>query len=194
MDGIMRAFAKIESQWKEDLFFAVMLAKQKLSKDSAEVTPSTGMLLMYTHILDLFQKLQSLRKWNKGMDTNSEEETSYTTQCQEAFLKVVENEHCAKHRHVPVNKPECVPSINLIPSVTASGSGQSSFDPYDLSGNVEEYLTANNVAGIAPGQNDSAAHLLTAARLYLNWLPKAPNNCAQINPKSQWLPLRPIGE
>jgi len=32
MDGVMRALDKTETQWKEDLFFAVMLAQQKLAK------------------------------------------------------------------------------------------------------------------------------------------------------------------
>jgi len=36
--------------------------------------------------------------WDKGMDINLEDETSYTTQYQEAFLKYVENEYCAKHQ------------------------------------------------------------------------------------------------
>ena len=32
MDGVMRTSAKKKTQWKEDLFFAVKLARQKLSK------------------------------------------------------------------------------------------------------------------------------------------------------------------
>jgi len=31
MDGVMRALAKKKTQWKEDLFFAVKLARRKLS-------------------------------------------------------------------------------------------------------------------------------------------------------------------
>jgi len=46
MDSVMRALAKKKTQWKEDLFFAVKLARQKLSKYYAEVTPTTGMLLI----------------------------------------------------------------------------------------------------------------------------------------------------
>jgi len=120
MDGVMRALAKKKTQWKEDLFFAVKLARQKLPKYYAEVTPMTGMLLISAHILDPFRKLRSSRKWDKGMVINPEDETSYTTQYQEAFLKYVENKYCAKHRHVPVNKLETVPSSNLVPSATAS--------------------------------------------------------------------------
>jgi len=85
------------------------------------------------------------------MDINPEDETLYTTQYQEAFLKYVENEYCTKHRRVLVNKLETVPSSNLIPSAMASGSYQSSFDPYDLSSDDEEYITANNVAETTPG-------------------------------------------
>jgi hypothetical protein len=104
MDGMMRALAKKKPQWKEDLFFAVKLARQKLSQYYAEVIPMTSMLLISAQILDPFQKLESFRKWDKGMDINAEDETSYTTQYQEAFLKYVENEYCAKHRRAPVNK------------------------------------------------------------------------------------------
>jgi len=32
----------------------------------------------------------------------------------------------------------------------ASGSGQSCFDPYDMSSNDEEYLTPENVAEMTP--------------------------------------------
>jgi len=181
MDGVMRALAKKKTQSKEYLFFAVKLARQKLSKYYAEVTPTTGMLLKSARILDPFWKLRSCRKWDKGMDINPEDETSYTTQYQEAFLKYVENEYCAKHRCAPVHKLEKVPSSNLVPSATASGSYQSSFDPYDLSSDDEEYLTPNNVPETTPGQSDRAARLLTTARLYLNSPPEAPKNWGQIN-------------
>jgi hypothetical protein len=182
MDGMMRALARKKTQWKEDLFFAVKLARQKLSKYYAEVTPRTGMLLISAHILDPFRKLRSFRKWDKGMDINPEDETSYTTQYHEAFLKYVENEYCAKHRRVPVNNFERVQNSHFVPSATASGSYQSSFDPYDLSSDDEEYLTPNNVAETTPRRSDRAAHLLTAARLYLNSPPEAPKNWGQINP------------
>jgi len=116
------------------------------------------------------------------MDINPEDETSYTTQYQEAFLKYVENEYCAKHRRAPVNELETVPSSNLVPSTTASGIYQSSFDPNDLSSDDEEYLTPNNVPETTPRQSDRAARLLTAARLHLNSPPEAPTNWGQINP------------
>ena len=44
------------------------------------------------------------------MDINLKDDTSYTTQWKEVFLKYVENEQCAKHRCVPVNKPENMPA------------------------------------------------------------------------------------
>jgi hypothetical protein len=116
------------------------------------------------------------------MDNNPEDKTSYTTQYQEAILKYMENEYCAKHRHVPVNELETVPSSKLVPSVTASGFYQSSFDPYDLSSDDEEYLTPDTVPETTPGRSNHAAHLLTAARLYSNSPPEAPKNWGQINP------------
>jgi len=141
-----------------------------------------GMLRISAHILGPFRKLRSFRKWDKGMDINPEDATSYTVQYQEAFLKYVENEYCAKHRRVLVNNLETVPSSNLIPSATISGSYQSSFDSYDSSSDDEEYWMPNNVAETTPGWSDRAARLLTAARLYLNSPPEAPKNWGQIHP------------
>jgi hypothetical protein len=97
MDGVMRSWAGKKSQWKQDLFFAMKFVRQKLFKDYTEVTPTTGLSLIWPHILDPFQKVQLFRKLDKGMDINPEDKTSYTTQYQEAFLKYVENEYCAKH-------------------------------------------------------------------------------------------------
>ena len=51
----------------------------------------TGMLRIVAHIPNPFRKLRSFRKRDKGMVINSEDETSYTTQYQEAFLRYVEN-------------------------------------------------------------------------------------------------------
>jgi hypothetical protein len=94
----------------------------------------------------------------------------------------VENEYCAKHRRVLVNKLETIPSSNHVPSATASGSYQSSFDSYDLSCDDEAYSTPNTVAEKTPGRSDRAARILTAARLYLNSPPEAPKNWGQSNP------------
>ena len=57
MDGVMQDFAMKKTQWKEDLFFTVKLAQQKLAKCYTEVTPSTCMHLISAHILNPFGKL-----------------------------------------------------------------------------------------------------------------------------------------
>jgi hypothetical protein len=57
MDGVMRALAKKKTQWKEDIFFTVKYARQKLPKYYTEVTPMTGTLLITAHILDFFRRL-----------------------------------------------------------------------------------------------------------------------------------------
>jgi len=64
-DGVMRALAKNKAQWKEDLFFAVKCAQQKLPKSYTEVAPTTGTPLMLANILEPFRKLRSFRKWDK---------------------------------------------------------------------------------------------------------------------------------
>jgi len=153
-----------------------------LSKYHAEATRMIGMFLISAYILDPFKKLRSFGKWDMGMEINPEDETSNTTQHQDASRKYLENEYGAKHQRVPDNKPKSVPRNNIDPSTTASGSCQSSFDLYDLSSDDEEYLTPNNVAERTPRQSNCAAGLLTAVRLYLNSPPEALNNLGQINP------------
>jgi len=165
----------------EDLFFAVKCARQKLSKYYTEVTPTTGILLISAHILDLFWKLRLFWKWDKGMDINPEDETSYTTQYQEAF-EVCGERILREHRRLPVTKLENTPNNNFSSSAIASRSGQSSYDPYDLSSDDDEYLMPTDVAEMTPGRSDPAARLLTAARLYLNSPPELPQNWGQINP------------
>ena len=98
MDGVMQALVKKETQWNEDLYFAMKVARQKLSKHHAEVTRMTGLLLMSVRIHDPFLKLQSFRLWDKAVDIQPENEMSYTTQNPEAFQNYVENEYRAKHR------------------------------------------------------------------------------------------------
>jgi len=116
-----------------------------------------------------------------GMDITSEDETSYTTQYQEAFLKCVENEYCAKHRRLLVTNSENILNNNPSFSATASRSGQSSYDPDDVSSNDEEYVMPNNVAETRPGWSHCAAPLSRAERLHLNSPPELPQNWGQIN-------------
>jgi len=182
MDGVMRALAKKKTQSKEDLYFTVKVARQRLSKYYAEVTPTTGLLLISAHILDPFRKLPLFRKWEKLTDMNPEDETSYTTQYDEAFLKYVENKYCTKHQQMSITKPENDQHSNFFSSAKASGFGQSSFHPYDLSSDDDEYLTSKCVAVTTPGWSDRATHLLTTARLYLNSPPESPKNWGQENP------------
>jgi hypothetical protein len=149
--------AKKKTKWKEDLFFSVKLAPQKLSKYYAKVTPTPDMLLISTHILDPFRKLRWFGPWDKVMDINPEDEILYTGLYPEAFLNYVEIEYCTQHRYVPVNKLETVPRSNLVPSATPSGSYPSSFDPYDFFSNDEEYLMTDKVAERTTGRSDHAA-------------------------------------
>jgi len=157
MDGVTGALSKNITRWQEDLLFAVKLARYKLSKSYAEVTPSMGILIITVHIVGPFRKLQSCRKWDKGMDITPEDETSCTTQYHEAVLKYVESEYFTKHGRVPVNDHESLPRSNLTPSEMVFGSSQSTLDPYKLSSDDEEYLTPNNVAETTSERSGCAA-------------------------------------
>jgi len=181
MDSMIRDLAKKKTPWENDFFFPVKLAQQKLCKYYVDVTSTMGIFLISTHILDSFRKLRWFRKLDKRMDNDPEDETSYTTQYHQAFLKYVENEYCAKHLCVTVNKHQSFPSSNLIHSAMVSGSYQWSFDLYAFCSDDEQFLMTNNVAEIPPGRSDNAAHLLTGARLYCNSPPEAPKNWRLIN-------------
>jgi len=129
MNGVMQGLAKKKTQWMEDLYFAVKVAPQKLSKYYCQVTPTTSLLLIPAHIVDSFHKLQSWKKWDTAMDINREDETSYTTQYQKALVKWVEKDYCAKHEWMSVIRPNTVLHTFNIASAKASGFGQSWFDP-----------------------------------------------------------------
>jgi len=167
--------AKKKTQSKEDFYSAVNVARQKLFKYYAQVTPKTSQLLISAHMLEPFRKLHPFRKWDKAININPEGESSYNTQHQEAFLKYVENEYFAKHRPMSVIIAEHVPRSNIFHSGKASGFGQSSVDLDDLSSSDEEYITPKSVTETTPGQSDPAARLLTAARLYFDSPPELPN-------------------
>jgi len=181
MDGVMRAWAIKKTQWKEDLYFAVKFAWQKLSKYYCEVTSTTGWLLISAHIYDPVWEVRSFKKLDKGIDINPEDEASYTTQDLVEYLKYVENKYCTKHWHLPVTTPERVPNNNFVSSAMASRYGQSCYDPYDLSSDDEDYLMPNNVTETTPRWSDHAACLLPAANLYVNSPSELPQNWGQIN-------------
>jgi len=181
MDGVMWALAMKKTQWKEDLHFAVRCARQALSKYYTHVTRTTGLLLIPSDIIDLFRKLRSFSKWDKGMDINADDEVSYTTQCQEGFPKYVENEYSTYHRWQSFDKTDRIASNNPFPR-TDSGSGQSCYDSYNLSSDDDEYWTLKNVAEMTPGRSDHAVHSLSATRLYVNSPPEAPKTWGQIDP------------
>jgi len=90
-----------------------------------------------SYILDPFWTWGSFSHWDLGIEINSEDVTSYTMQYQEVFLKYVENEYCAQHRHLCGMKPDGIQSNFVFISALASGSGQLSFDPYDVSSSDE---------------------------------------------------------
>jgi len=66
MDGVMWALAKKKTQWKENLFFAVKLARQQLPKYYTEVTPTTGRLPIDAQILDAFPEVAIVYKVGQG--------------------------------------------------------------------------------------------------------------------------------
>jgi len=157
-------------------------AHQKLSNKYTEVTPTTGVVLISAEILDSFGTLRSFWKWDQGMDINPENETSYTTQYQEAFLKYVETEYSAEHQRLPITTPESVPHNNLFSPATVSRSGQSCYDPSDFFSDAEQFLMSENVAGTTAGWSNHAVRFLTAARLYLSSPHELRQKWGQINP------------
>jgi len=95
--------------------------------------------LISAHMLDSFEQLWAFRKWDMGININPEDETSYTTQYQDMFLKYVDNEYCTKYSQLSVSEPERILRNNLFPTALASVSGQSTYDRYDLATDGAEY-------------------------------------------------------
>jgi len=62
MDGIMRAWAEKNTQWKENLYCTVKFVQQKLSRYYVVVTPTTSMLLISADNNDPLRRLQSFPK------------------------------------------------------------------------------------------------------------------------------------
>jgi len=58
-----------------------------------------------------------------AMDIHPEDDTSYTTKCQEAFLKYLENKYCAKHRQMSGITSGNVPHRDIFPSAPVSAFG-----------------------------------------------------------------------
>ena len=174
--------AKKKTQWEKDLYFDVKFLRPKLCKYYSVGTPTTGGALISADIIDSFRMLRWCSKWDKGIDINPDDDTLYSPQYQEAFLKYEENEDCANHRRLLVNKPSRVANNNPLTSTPAFGCGQSSFDPYNLCCYDDEYLTPTNVAEMTLGNRDCAAHLLTAARLDLNSQCESPMTWGQVDP------------
>jgi hypothetical protein len=153
----MRALAKKKTQWREDLFFALKFAHQKLSKYYNKVTPESDMLLIAAHLLDPFPKLRSFRKWDKAMDVNPEDEGSFTAQYKDAFLKYMEDEYCSKDRIKPNFKLETSNQNYSFSTSPLSGPGHSFYDPYDLFCDDAEYITPANLVESTPRHSHCAA-------------------------------------
>jgi len=62
INGVSWALAMKKTQWKEDLFSIMKLARLQMSKCYAKVTPTTDVLLISAYILDPFCDLWSFRK------------------------------------------------------------------------------------------------------------------------------------
>jgi len=135
MGGVMPALPMKMTQCKEDLYFAVKFVHQKQFWCYSDVNPMTGTILITVHIFDHFWKLHLCKKWDKQLETNPENETSYSTQHLKVFGKYMENGYCAKYEHFPVIESKCVPGNIHFSCVIGSRCGQSSYDPYDLSSN-----------------------------------------------------------
>jgi len=68
MDGMMTAFAKKKTPRKEDMFFTVKSAQQKVFKYCAAVTPTTGMRLISAYISSIISEscdrsVSGAREW-----------------------------------------------------------------------------------------------------------------------------------
>lgn len=82
-----------------------------LSRYRPEVTTEAGMILGSIHIVDPFQMLRSCMNRHNGMGINPGNKTPYTMHSLRSILNYLQNEYCAKHRHLPVIVHKPVPSV-----------------------------------------------------------------------------------
>jgi len=193
MGSIIQALVKNKTPWQEDLYITLRFGRQKLSKYYAAVTPTMGMLVISTHIVDPFRKLRSFRNSDKGIDIDPVPETLYTTQYQALFLMYVEIEYRTNHGGSPMIKHKRLLSNTDFSSAIAAVSGQSSYDAYDLSNDDDEYLKLKSVAEPTPGQIDRASRLLTAIRIHLYSPPELPPTWGQMNANINGYNCDPMG-
>jgi len=73
----MHALGNKKTQWKEDLYFGLKIACNRVCKYYSQVTPEMGMLPVPTQILNPFGKFQPFRIWDKAMDINTENNGSF---------------------------------------------------------------------------------------------------------------------
>jgi len=181
MDGVRGALAKEKIQWAEDWYFTVKFALQKLSKDYTDFTQMPGMHLTLAYIYDPIQKLRSFGTWGNMMDINPDGETYAIAQYHNSCWKYVENQKCAIHGSLPLIKPKSIPSNNLFSSTMSLTFGQSSYDPYVVSSNDEEYSVINNITEMMPRRSNRIEYLWPTARLSLNSLSEFPQIWGQLN-------------
>jgi hypothetical protein len=84
IDVVLSSSADDKMQSKEDIFFAMQCARDILYKFFTPVTPSMGLHLISTHMLNPFHNSGLFRKWDKGMNILAVESTSYSMEFQEA--------------------------------------------------------------------------------------------------------------
>jgi len=110
------------------MYFPISIARVIMSKNNAEFTPFSYLLLISGHILDAFRKLRLFGKWDKAKRINSGNETSLTVQYQKAFLIQAEHECYSKHQLMSVIKPKYDHPSHFFPLANASRFAQSAFD------------------------------------------------------------------
>jgi hypothetical protein len=150
VDGVMRALIKKKSQSKENLFSRLKFAGRKMLSYRFEVTPVLVLLIIAADILVSFRKLQSFRKWDKAIDDNSEDHSSFMAHYNNIYLKYVEYEYCSKDPIIPNFTFETTTHNNPFTTSPLSGPAHTFYDPYDLSCNNAKYITPANIVESTP--------------------------------------------
>jgi len=182
MDSVMPALAKKKTPWKDDLFSAVKLARQKLSNTMLKWRQRWA-CCSFLHISSiLFRSCDSVesgtREWILILRTRH---------------PILPNTQRPYWFSCTMNS---VPNIDLCWSISTKAYRAAIPSPpqwlqnpvnhplihMNRSSDDQEYLTPHNVAETTPGQSDHSARLLTAARLYFNSPPEALIIWGQINP------------
>jgi len=179
MEGIIKALAKKQIQWKVDIRRAMRSARSKLSAYYAEVTPESGLLLILVQMLDPYRKTRMFQHWDKRAGVSPASPGSYTSQYTQAFLDYWEKNYVSKMIEKATIKLE--PAGPSPAKANAGSLPKPSNFVYCVDSDSDDEIPASLLTA-TPRRTNHRAQLVGIARQYLENSRIDAASIGQINP------------